>query len=610
LKNKKTYSLFIFLLFVTTLYGQLSPGDLASPHKALEGLSNCTKCHELGKKVTNRKCLDCHEDIQSLLNQKRGLHANKAVLKKDCFSCHSDHHGRNFDMIRFDEENFDHNESGYELEGQHKIIDCRECHVSENIQNREIKKRTNTFLGLEQDCLSCHDDFHQKTLDSDCRSCHDMEAFKPATGFDHKKTDYQLKGKHAEVDCVECHKMTTKNGKEFQEFSDILFNDCKSCHEDPHMKQIPGKCTQCHTETSFSHFKGQGRFNHNKTNFTLKGSHKKIDCFSCHQKTNNDRLVFQDKKGIDENSCIECHTDKHEGKFGTDCAKCHTEQHFLTLKSMDFFDHTVTDYPLVGKHIDVDCKQCHKENYSQAINFSACKNCHDDYHRGEFTKNENSPDCNQCHSLEKGFDYSLFTLEQHQETSFPLEGAHYATPCFACHISEDDKRWTFKNIGVNCVDCHQDIHKAYISEKYYPENDCKVCHTDETWANVTFNHNETSWPLEGKHTEVTCSECHFTETTDNKTIRKQEFTNLDTKCASCHENIHGDSFALDGITDCARCHVTSSWFPENFNHNTTKFPLEGKHAEIACSACHTSSNENGKTVIIYKINKFECIDCH
>jgi hypothetical protein len=50
--------------------------------------------------------------------------------------------------------------------------------------------------------------------------------------------------------------------------------------------------------------------------------------------------------------------------------------------------------------------------------------------------------------------------------------------------------------------------------------------------------------------------------------------------------------------------------PENFDHDTTKFPLEGKHKEVDCRACHTSSIENGEAVILYKLNKFECIDCH
>lgn len=595
---------------ITVSYGQISPGDLTKAHAELEGISNCTQCHELGEKVLNSKCLECHEDVQDLIDQKRGYHADVSVVKKDCFECHSEHHGRKFDMVRFNEDNFNHNKAGYELEGKHEVVDCRKCHVSEFIQNTEISKRKNTFLGLEQECLTCHDDFHQKTLETDCRSCHDMEGFKPASLFEHDDTDYKLKGKHIDIDCVECHKKTKKNGLEFQEFSGVAFNDCKSCHTDPHNRQIPGECKQCHTETSFSFFKGQGRFNHNTTEFKLKGKHRKTDCFTCHKEESNPKLVFQDNINIDENNCVECHEDKHEGKFGNDCAKCHNEKSFISMNNMDFFDHTLTDYTLEGKHLEVDCKKCHTGRYSEEIDFSSCNNCHDDYHESEFIKNGISPDCVECHSLEEGFEYSLFTIEQHEETEFPLDGAHIATPCFACHISEDDERWTFKNLGSTCVDCHQDIHEGYISERFYPENECTSCHINESWSNITFDHTNTNWSLEGKHLEVDCKECHFIEEENKKNKYQQKFINLDSNCIACHENIHNDTFAIDGITDCKRCHVTSSWFPENFNHDATNFPLIGKHTEIACTECHTSSIVNGQEVILYKLNKFECIDCH
>jgi hypothetical protein len=573
-------------------------------------MSNCTQCHDLGDKVSNAKCLDCHKDIQSLLKENRGYHSNPRVAKQDCFACHSEHHGRNFDMVRFDQKNFDHTLTGYNLEGKHKAVDCRECHKPENIQNSNIKKRKNTFLGLGQECLSCHADFHQNTLSTDCMSCHSMDGFTPVIKFDHDKADFKLKGRHTTVDCIECHKMTTRNGKEFQEFTDIPFADCKSCHQDPHNNNLPGQCFQCHTETSFSTFTGRGNFNHNLTGFNLKGSHAKIDCFSCHAKSSNPVAVFQDKKPTKENNCIACHADQHEGKYGNECSKCHNESSFLSLNNMDFFDHTVTDYPLEGKHLEVDCRKCHTERFSTPIDFTSCNKCHTDYHEGEFIKNGFSPDCLECHSLDRGFDYSLFTIEQHQTTTFPLEGAHTATPCFACHVSEeDDQRWRFRGIGENCIDCHQDFHSGFISAEYYPNNDCTSCHVNDAWDIVNFDHNKTNWPLTGKHLTVNCRECHF-EISQNDYVSSQTFSNLETNCASCHDDTHNGSFAIEGVTDCNRCHVTESWFPKKFDHNSTAFPLEGRHKEIECSACHAVGNEAGETAVIYKLNKLECIDCH
>ncbi len=604
------YTLVLSLLTLTFGYGQISPGDLSKAHAELEGITNCTLCHDLGDKVSDKKCLECHSKIQSLINKKQGYHADSNIIKKDCFECHSDHHGRKFDMVRFDEDAFDHNLTGYELEGKHETIDCRECHVSENIVDAKFKKRKNTFLGLDETCLSCHDDYHQNTLANTCIDCHDMEEFRPALGFDHDEADFKLNGEHISVDCLECHQITTRNGKEFQEFTDLDFNDCVSCHDDPHNNQIDGQCAKCHSETSFSDFVGKGSFDHNLTEFSLRGKHKTEDCFSCHSITSDPLDVFQDRTNVNENSCVKCHDDVHDNKYGTDCVKCHRESSFLSLRSMDFFDHTTTGYPLQGKHNGVDCRQCHEKRFSTPIDFTACTNCHDDYHRGEFKENGISPDCIECHSLEKGFDYSLYTLEQHQTNNFPLEGAHNATPCYACHISEDDKRWTFRNLGETCVDCHQDIHEGYISEKYYPKDDCKICHINDAWTAVDFDHNQTKWPLEGKHSEIGCRACHFIENTDNKKSTVQKFANLDSECITCHENIHDDSFAIDGITNCTRCHVTDSWFPKRFNHNLTDFPLEGMHAKIECGACHKITKENGQTEIVYKINKFRCIDCH
>ncbi len=520
--------IFMLLLMLTKSYGQISPGELTSAHASLEGISNCIKCHDLGDKVSNVKCLDCHKEIKSLLTQNRGYHSGATVKNKECIECHSEHHGRTFEMTRFDEKKFDHNLTKYKLEGKHAEVDCRKCHIPENIENADLKKRKNTFLGLDKKCLSCHDDYHQKTMSNDCSKCHNIVAFKPAKLFDHNKTDFVLKGKHIEVDCKLCHKMTIKNGKDFQVFADIPFNDCKNCHQDPHLDQLSSACSQCHNETAFTNFTGKQTFNHNTTNFTLKGKHKTTDCFKCHLKTGNPLEVFQDHLNVDENNCISCHKDVHAGKLGTDCAKCHNENSFVSLKTKEFFNHDDTDYPLRGKHIGIDCKKCHTGKTTDAIDFSLCSKCHKDYHEGEFTKDGVTPDCDKCHSLNEPFTVSLFTTEQHQTTKFPLEGAHLATPCLECHFIEN--KWKFKDVKTGCVDCHK------------------------------------------------------------------------------HE--HGVKYEKNGVTTCERCHDSKNWFPSKFNHDETRFRLEGKHAKVECTTCHIPYTENGKTKIKYVIEKFECTDCH
>ena len=215
-------------------------------------------------------------------------------------------------------------------------------------------------------------------------------------------------------------------------------------------------------------------------------------------------------------------------------------------------------------------------------------------------------DCNECHTLENDFTFTTYGLEEHQESAFPLEGAHVATPCFACHVSED--HWTFREIGVDCIDCHEDVHAGLITSSYYPDKDCTACHNSDSWATITFDHDLTEWPLTGEHQSVSCRSCHY-ESSDDTEV--QIFNELGQDCISCHDNVHDDQFEIDGVTDCKRCHVTESWEPLNFDHDLTEFPLDGQHINVECRACHKEQViENGKVKVIYKIESFRCIDCH
>ena len=65
---------------------------------------------------------------------------------------------------------------------------------------------------------------------------------------------------------------------------------------------------------------------------------------------------------------------------------------------------------------------------------------------------------------------------------------------------------------------------------------------------------------------------------------------------------HGDSFK----TSCADCHKTNSWKVDwkgiDFDHKTTKFPLEGQHQVVSCKDCHTS--------LEFAKAQTECNSCH
>jgi hypothetical protein len=593
----------------TTLCAQISPGDLTKAHAHLEGIANCTKCHVLGDKVTNAKCLDCHTEIKSRVDQRKGFHSSSEVVGKDCFACHSEHHGRNFEIVRFDTEKFNHNLTGYKLTGAHMEQDCKACHNDEHIQSAELRKKEETFLGLSTECISCHTDVHQNTLSTNCASCHNTAVFSPAALFDHSKTSFPLKGKHRNVDCKSCHEVTVSNGQEFQRFSGVPFNSCVDCHDDVHNNRLGQNCKECHNEESFLSFSGKTSFNHNQTDFPLVGKHRGLNCASCH--TMGDQVtaanVFMDYKGQNFNSCVTCHKDVHEGKFGTDCRQCHTEESFRSIKNLNRFEHDLTGFPLEGMHVEVDCKKCHQTKLTDPLPHNRCADCHDDFHKGQFVENGIMRDCAECHVVQ-GFSGSQFTVEKHNEGNFPLTGAHLATPCFSCHLKNEE--WTFRNIGQQCNDCHVDVHEGFLSETYYPQKECTACHSTDMWASVDFEHSATGFELEGRHGLISCTSCHSPDTIAMQEIRVP-FTGLESSCISCHDNIHGDQFEKTGKTDCTICHAFEAWKPSEFDHQTARFKLDGAHRNVECKECHQPEcGPDGVVRVLYRTEKLECIHCH
>jgi hypothetical protein len=520
----------IFYILMVSLQGvaQISPGELAKVHAHLEGMANCTQCHTLGAKVSNEKCLDCHKEISARLAENKGFHASSKVKGKECTICHGDHYGRNYDIVHLVKDKFNHADAGYKLEGKHAKTECGECHKKEHISDVQIRKKQETYLGLNDLCLTCHEDYHRSTLSSVCRNCHNSDAFIPASNFNHARAKFQLKAKHAVVACEKCHAKSVINGKNFQQFTGLQFKECNNCHKDP-----------------------------------------------------------------------------HENKFGQTCSKCHVEESFKTVKTIGEFDHSKTGFKLEGRHVQVTCKSCHKLSITAPLKHGKCYDCHKDYHNNQFRKNNTSPDCSECHDV-TGFAQSSFTVEKHNMSKFRIEGAHLATPCFECH--KKGKEWSFRGIGDKCADCHKDIHRDLIDPKYYPGAKCDNCHQATAWGEVKFDHQQTTFSLEGKHAVTACRKCHYRNTDEG--VGYQKFNSLKGNCETCHKDVHFAQFRDEKAIVCLQCHGFDDWKPGKFNHNNTRFKLDGGHKDVACSKCHKSVTEGSNKYINYKFKDILCATCH
>ena len=594
-------SIFLLLCFISiSITAQLSPGDLTDAHAELEGMSNCTQCHTLGDKVSNDKCLACHESLKERVDQNLGFHVSREVRGKDCFTCHSEHHGRKFEMVRFDTLSFDHNLTGYTLEGAHKKVDCASCHKQDNIFDESIREKRKTYLGLTQECLLCHEDFHRNSLSPKCANCHTFQQFEDATKFEHDRTNYKLLGAHESVDCKSCH--LPDNDGLTRIFSGIKYGDCDGCHQDVHNNRLGDQCSVCHVETSFASFKGGAGFDHDQTTFPLLGKHKRENCRSCHDLNKPHTTVFMDHEGVDPGACITCHQDVHDGKFGLECKKCHNEDSFAFSNRPESFDHELTGFSLLGKHADVDCKSCHQNSLTEPLPHNTCTSCHEDYHDGQFTVGSDVRDCADCH-WENSFSGSTFDFEDHETTDFALTGAHMATPCSACH-QKSNGYWQFADLGLNCVDCHDNIHEGQMDNKYFENESCAGCHSTEMWQDISFDHDQTAFQLKGQHKTTECRRCHENE------VDQYAFSGISTTCFSCHEEPHRAQFQEDGITDCRKCHSEIEWQPSTFDHDSAAFVLDGAHLGLRCDECHFEIVDELGTFTTYSVAQFECIDCH
>lgn len=408
---------------------------------------------------------------------------------------------------------------------------CAACHVTPWSQATMATR-----------CLECHTSvmltggLHASLLPDAspaCRNCHpehrgpqaELTLFDPAN-FPHDAVGFSLSGHELTSDstefrCDDCH------------LEDIRSFDqawCQACHRDirpdwmaAHTVAFGEDCLACHDGVD----RYGPAFDHANLEFSLTGRHSELSCGQCHvgARTSADlRSTPQD--------CYSCHQpdDQHRGQFGQDCAACHSTsswQHAV-------FDHSQTGFPLTGKHLQVDCQDCHiNQRYQDTP--ADCYACHveDDAHQSEFGQ-----DCAACHTpdgwQDAAFDHSL--------APFPLAGAHLQVACSQCHLPGDAGR-IFKGTPQECRACH--IEPEYHSGLFRP--DCAACHSDQSWAPARYD-GPHGFPVNhGESGPSACRVCH-----------PDRLHMYD--CYGCHEhnpvqiqNEHREE-GITQLDDCVRCH--------------------------------------------------------
>jgi hypothetical protein len=494
-----------------TLKTLIMPGKVIEAHASIE--EKCESCHESdAKQKQSELCYVCHEDIRADVVTKsgyHGLHPEVARAKPgaECSSCHTEHDGRQADITGLDPKTFQHLHTNFPLLGAHSRGACTGCHTAGK-----------PYRETPQQCAGCHtaDDPHKGTLGASCEGCHTSAAWKTAD-FDHAKTRFALAGAHRAAACTDCHrdnefggtpaqcvachkaddKHAGRNGADcggchapsawsvsfdhaasagfrllgkhqqlkcegchVNNLTDALPRTCVGCHQnrDPHDGKLGTSCGDCHgsqqwAATAFDHVKASG--------VPLLGAHRELACTTCHASGVGAPLGKQ---------CTSCHaaTDPHRGQLGAACESCHADTGWLLSVR---FDHGLSSFPLLGKHSQLACADCHASAAFHDAG-AACSSCHaeDDPHQGRFTA--------QCSSCHNPTGWQAWVFDHDRQTPFALTGAHRNVACDTCH------RRPLAQLGAaargDCAQCHRrdDPHQGQFGAE------CGSCHSVDSFAEL------------------------------------------------------------------------------------------------------------------------------
>lgn len=474
---------------------------------------------------------------------------------------------------------FDHDSTGFSLEGHHALVACKDCHQQPQ------------FAHIGTRCADCHLDAHKGGLGPDCEQCHTPDGWVERTNAQrqHDTTRLPLVGAHARVDCDACHTGAVKG-----QYVGTPF-DCYACHQanyeatrnpDHRAAGFATDCNRCHGVFSASW--GRGDFVHSP-NFPLTGAHASTACAECHTPERGFAGTPTD--------CYACHQPDYDGSgnpshaaagLGTTCVTCHTTSAWRPSN----YDHSTppASYPLTGGHRAVDCVACHTTGYVGTS--SECYACHRADYETAADPNHVAggfpTDCATCHTpttwQQSSFD--------HNRTAFPLTGAHASQTCTQCHASG------YTGTPTDCYACHQTDYAATTDPDHAASNiptTCVVCHSTSAWNPAEFDHNTTRFQLTGAHRNATCAACH-----------SSGYTGTPMDCYACHQADYAGTTDPNHVTaniptTCVTCHSTTAWSPATFDHNTTAFPLTGAHRNATCAACHSSGYTGTPT---------DCYACH
>jgi hypothetical protein len=503
---------------------------LVGAHATLQ----CAQCHLNNNYSTilPTTCDGCHDALYRTTNNPSHVAAN---FPTDCTVCHGTAPMAWIPVTTFNHQLY----ANWALTGAHAAVTCVQCHGGDNY----VKVPPIT-------CDGCHDALYRQTTNPNhvtsnfpttCEVCHNTSSWTNAT-FNHAQF-FPLVGAHTTLQCAQCHLNNN--------YSTILPTTCDGCHDGLYRgtnnpshvaAKFPIDCTICHGTAPMDWTSGIN-FNHALyTPWPLTGAHATVQCALCHTGNNWNNLPT---------ACINCHQDKfnsannpsHTG-FPTDCTICHSTANWTSST----FNHASV-FPLTGYHATMACAGCHVNNNYTTLK-TTCDGCHDALYQ-----TTNNPahaaagfptTCDTCHTTTSWAGASF----NHNNTPFPLTGAHTSVACNLCHVNN-----VFAGTPTDCYSCHKADYNGTTNPNHatagWPTASCATCHTTTAWLPGTLPSSyHTFFPLNHGNANGVCTTCH-TNSSDYSV-----FT-----CTGCHGGNNAANFHHPNVNgyvynsvNCYACH--------------------------------------------------------
>ena len=568
-----------------SIESMLSPGKLIQGHAEVGDDCNANATCKFDRKAQDRLVHGLPQGCRRrCARQGRFPRPDEAAgLQR---SCHTDHKGRDAQIVELDKKKFDHALTDYALRGKHDKTECDKCH-------EPAKKYRAAPAGLQR--LP-----QEGRRAQGCAGRRSAPTATPrATGrkprFDHDKTRFALTGKHVDAKCADCHKN----------------NDYKDTPR-PASAATRRTTTAARATRASTARSARAATTPRPGSLDLQPRHRhqvraarQAPQHQVRRLPHRPPLQGQAEPGLLRAATRR--TTSTRTALGKDCGSCHTERDW---KEPAKFDHDKTDFPLLGKHVEVECKDCHKSTMFKEAP-KDCFGCHkkDDKHEGtlgeavrrlprraglEDHQGPLRPRQDQVPAAQRArrAEAEVQRLPQGPEElpqdaagllQLPQEGRQARGPGRqAVRDLPQRPRWKDHALrprpdplpadwastsSATCKNCHE-------TPRYKDApRDCYGCHKKEDKHKLEVRREvrelpqharlgdlglrprqaQPSYKLDGAHRKVACESCH----TQPAPARQGHRGAGQQAASSCHrkDDVHDGSFGAR----CEQCHVTDNW---------------------------------------------------